>query len=86
MLKRAESEFQGMPLYRGAEHKIEAMEPFLIEHGYAIYDHHRKEHLPELIDYLNHYGIEPVGRYGRWEYSTMEAAILEGREVAERCK
>jgi protoporphyrinogen oxidase len=78
MLERAASEFKGMPLFKGSEHRIELMEPFLIEHGYVIYDQHRKNRLPEIIDYLSDHDIEPVGRYGRWEYSTMEAAILSG--------
>jgi hypothetical protein len=86
MIEGATSEFLGMPLYNGSKHNIETGATFPIEHGYVIYDRHRKVELPRILAYLREHGIEPVGRYGRWEYSTMEAAILEGREVAERCK
>ncbi len=81
---RAASEFRSMPLYRDREHKIEVVEPFLIEHGYVVYDRARQERLPRIMAYLKEQGIEPVGRYARWEYSTMEEAIREGREAAEK--
>ncbi|HUT53215.1 MAG TPA: FAD-dependent oxidoreductase [bacterium] len=80
---RAASEFRSLPLYRDQEHKIEEMEPLLIEHGYVVYNRARRERLPGIMAYLRDQGIEPVGRYGRWEYSTMEEAIREGREAAE---
>ena len=34
--------------------------------------------------YLEKKNIYSVGRYGDWKYSTMEEAILEGKEVAEK--
>jgi protoporphyrinogen oxidase len=83
---RAAAEFRGMPLYRDREHRIEAVEPMLIEHGYVIYDRARRERLPGILAWLREQGIEPLGRYGRWEYSTMEDAIRQGREVAEEIK
>lgn len=54
--------------------------------AYVIYDRHRQKVLPAIHEYLNKNDIYSIGRYGTWEYSPMEAAILQGREVAERVK
>ena len=54
-----------------------------IKHAYVIYDRFRSEHLPRIIQFLRSNQIYPLGRYGRWEYSTMEDAILQGKEAAE---
>ncbi len=59
-----------------------------IPHAYVIFDRHRQAHLKELIDYLEERDIFPAGRYGRWEYFSMEDSILSGkaasRSVMER--
>jgi len=54
-----------------------------INHAYVIYDHFRSRHLPQIIEFLRSHYIYPVGRYGRWEYTAMEEAILQGKAVAE---
>ena len=41
---------------------------------------------PPLVKFLEGAGIEPVGRYGKWEYSSMEDAIIQGREVAKKIR
>jgi protoporphyrinogen oxidase len=55
-----------------------------IRYAYVIYDRNRDRNLELIQDYLREKNIFSVGRYGGWKYSTMEEAILEGREVAER--
>lgn len=57
--------------------------PIAIPTAYVIYDHNHKQIVKELLEYLESKGIYSIGRYGRWQYSFMEAAILEGRDVAE---
>jgi hypothetical protein len=37
-----------------------------------------------VLDYLSGNGIQVAGRYGRWEYSSMEDALLSGREAARK--
>lgn len=54
-----------------------------IKHAYVIYDQFRSRHLPQIIEFLHSHRIYPLGRYGRWEYTAMEEAILQGKEVAE---
>jgi len=36
-----------------------------------------------LIDYLESRDIYTAGRYGRWEYFSMEDSILSGKKAAE---
>lgn len=55
-----------------------------IPYAYVIYDRNRDRNLEIIQDYLREKNIYSVGRYGGWKYSTMEEAILEGKEVAEK--
>ena len=54
-----------------------------IPHAYVIFDRHRQAHLEALIDYLEERDIFPAGRYGRWEYFSMEDSILSGKAASE---
>ena len=65
------------------EDKILAEKTIFIKHAYVIYDRFRSEHLPRLMQFLRANQIYPLGRYGLWEYTTMEEAILQGKEAAE---
>jgi protoporphyrinogen oxidase len=64
--------------------KILAEKTMFIKHAYVIYDRFRSKHLPRIIQFLHANEIHPLGRYGLWEYTTMEEAILQGKEAAER--
>jgi protoporphyrinogen oxidase len=55
-----------------------------IPYAYVVYDEFRKENLPAILRFLRNEGIYSIGRYGAWEYSTMEGAILQGKWVAEK--
>lgn len=85
--EKAESavrEVGSFPIFELGRRRMEVMETMLIPRGYVIYDAYRRDRLPGLLSYLRASGIEPIGRYGRWEYSTMEDALRQGREVAEQ--
>jgi len=56
----------------------------LLDCGYVIYDENRKVALKEIFPFLRRNQIWSIGRYGSWEYSNMEDAILHGRKVAEQ--
>ncbi|HWP34268.1 MAG TPA: FAD-dependent oxidoreductase, partial [Thermodesulfobacteriota bacterium] len=56
---------------------------FHIPYGYVVYDEHRRRHLPALLEFLRRHGVLSTGRYGAWEYSSMEDAIRHGREAAD---
>ncbi|MFH1784741.1 MAG: FAD-dependent oxidoreductase [bacterium] len=53
-----------------------------IKHAYVLYDKNRNKSVDIIMKFLNDNDICSVGRYGGWQYLTMEDAILEGRRVA----
>ena len=55
-----------------------------IKFAYVVFDDHRQTHLQVLIDYLESRDIYTAGRYGRWDYFSMEDSILSGKAAAER--
>jgi len=54
-----------------------------IKYAYVVFDSHMERALPVIKDYLASVGIHAIGRYGAWEYSSMEDALLEGRDTAD---
>jgi protoporphyrinogen oxidase len=54
-----------------------------IEHAYVVFDRHYDRARRTLHTFFGDHDIYPRGRYGSWEYSSMEDAMLEGREVAK---
>jgi protoporphyrinogen oxidase len=54
---------------------------FDVEYGYVIYDKNYLRNRKILLDYLRRHDILSIGRYGNWEYSSIEQAIEQGREI-----
>jgi UDP-galactopyranose mutase len=55
-----------------------------INYAYVVFDEHRQRHIRTLIDYLEARDIYTAGRYGQWDYYSMEDSILSGKAAAER--
>ena len=55
-----------------------------IPHAYVIYDDRYGSAKRVIVDWLAEREILVAGRYGRWEYSSMEDALLTGRECARK--
>lgn len=55
-----------------------------ISPAYVIYDAARRPALDVILPFLEQEGIASVGRYGAWEYASMEDALLAGRAAAQR--
>jgi protoporphyrinogen oxidase len=53
-----------------------------IEDAYVVYDAHRSESVGIIQDWLKGQGIISTGRWGCWEYSSMEDAIWAGAQAA----
>jgi protoporphyrinogen oxidase len=55
-----------------------------IPHAYVIYDDAYGPARKTVVDFLDTAGILLAGRYGQWEYSSMEDALLSGRATAAK--
>jgi protoporphyrinogen oxidase len=51
--------------------------------AYISYDSLRDPAVASILDYLKKNQILSIGRYGCWEYSDMETAILQGQKASE---
>lgn len=58
----------------------------LIPCGYIIYNECRNKSLSMITSYLDENNIWSIGRYGSWEYSNMEDALIHGKRIAEKLK
>jgi UDP-galactopyranose mutase len=55
-----------------------------IKCAYIVFDQHRQAHLQNLIGYLESRDIHTAGRYGLWDYYSMEDSIRSGQAAAEK--
>jgi protoporphyrinogen oxidase len=58
--------------------------PLDIPYAYVTYDANRRAATRAILRTLERHSVHSIGRYGRWEYSSMEDALLQGREAAQR--
>jgi protoporphyrinogen oxidase len=56
-----------------------------IDHAYVVFDHHYFASVETLKPYLQDRGVLSTGRYGGWNYSSMEDALIFGRDAASDC-
>ncbi len=57
-----------------------------IKYGYPIYDQHYSLATKTIKEFLLRNNIIVCGRYGNWQYLSMEDAILDGKRAAEEIK
>ncbi len=69
--------------YIESENDIVSEKILEIPIAYVIYDFNRADSLNLINKFLGENDILSIGRYGKWEYSAMEDAILQGKEAAE---
>ena len=65
---------------------IEVIQKNKIPCAYVIYDKNHKAVTTSLKSFLESNEIFSIGRYGNWEYSSMEDAIQQGIDIAERIR
>ena len=65
-----------------SERDIELWRLRTIDHAYVIYDHQYRAALDVIEPFLVEQRIVSSGRYGAWNYSSMEDALLMGRSAA----
>ena len=54
----------------------------MLEPAYVIYDSHHQSAVNTLTSFLYEHRILSTGRYGGWNYSSMEDALVFGRDAA----
>jgi protoporphyrinogen oxidase len=69
-----------------SEQDIELWRLRSIDPAYVIYDHHYRAALDVIEPYLAEQRIISTGRYGGWNYSSMEDALLMGRTAAQEAQ
>jgi protoporphyrinogen oxidase len=62
------------------------MTPRKIEYAYVVFDHSYFAALDVIRPFLEENQIVSHGRYGAWNYSSMEDALIYGREAAARAR
>lgn len=65
---------------------IQFFELIEIPYAYVVFDRFRRKKLPEILSFLEGNKIISTGRYGGWDYLSMEKSFLLGKEVAEKVK
>ncbi|MFA7284035.1 MAG: FAD-dependent oxidoreductase, partial [Candidatus Omnitrophota bacterium] len=65
------------------KNKVLTLDTNDIKYGYPIYDRNYQKATSTIKNFLSFHGIIACGRYGSWQYMSMEDAILEGKKVAE---
>lgn len=54
-----------------------------IECAYVIYDKYYSVNRKVVMNYLNKHDIYSIGRYGNWEYTGMEEAMIQGKRAID---
>jgi protoporphyrinogen oxidase len=68
----------------GGDSRIYAQDTNDIEYGYPIYDANYSKARGGILKYLTNKDIMLCGRYGSWQYMSMEKALQDGKETAAR--
>ncbi len=63
--------------------QIRFMHERRIPNAYVLYDFNYHQARQTVMSYLKDSGIESIGRYGDWNYSSMEDALLDGKRMLE---
>lgn len=53
-----------------------------LQYAYVYFDQHRAKAVPEILAELERRGVYSIGRYGKWEHTSMEDAIGQGKQLA----
>lgn len=68
------------------ENRVLTLDTNDIKYGYPIYDQHYLEATTEIKEFLLSNGVITCGRYGNWQYMSMEDSMFDGRRAAEQIR
>jgi len=57
-----------------------------IRYGYPVYDYNYRLARESILKFLSQNHILSCGRYGNWQYMSMEDVILDGKKLADNLK
>lgn len=66
--------------------EIRFAEPRRIDHAYVVFNRAYYDAMETIRAFLDAHGMVSCGRYGSWTYSSMEDALLAGRDAAKRAR
>jgi len=81
MVERSVCDLQKCGILHGSD-RVLTTHVLDIGFAYVVFDEHRQAHLQDLVGYLESRDIFTAGRYGRWDYYSMEDSILSGKSAA----
>ncbi|MDD5477938.1 MAG: FAD-dependent oxidoreductase [Candidatus Omnitrophica bacterium] len=64
------------------DNRVVALDTNDIKYGYPIYDRYYPRATAEIKKFLSSNNVIACGRYGGWQYMSMEDALLDGKEAA----
>lgn len=70
----------------GSRRQIDLMQEFVLPYAYVIHDRFRPRAVRAILRFFAGRGVYSIGRYGRWEYSSMEDALWQGMRLAARLR
>ena len=63
---------------------IQFVSPKFIKYAYVIYDQNHSKAVPIILKTFAKNGVHSIGRWGVWNYSSTEDALIMGRDVASK--
>lgn len=67
---------------QGIVKDIEATDTNFVRYGYVIFNRKRQQNLSVIRDFAKDNSIHLCGRYGTWDYMSMEESLLDGMRLA----
>jgi protoporphyrinogen oxidase len=67
----------------GSDRDVETRVDLDLPGAYVVYDEDRDGAVGDLLAFFQGKGVSSIGRYGRWEYGSMESAIAQGLAAAK---
>jgi len=56
----------------------------LVRHAYVVFDHDYEARRATALSWMESVGLEPLGRFGRFEYDNSDQCVIKARELAAR--
>ncbi len=83
ILSRIKKDLEKTGVLRKSD-RVSAQDINDIKYGYPIYDHNYRKARRVILGALSENNIIACGRYGSWQYMSMEDSILDGKKVLEK--